>query len=80
MPPMRHDRISIDPQVMGGKPCIKATRIPVDLLLHEMGDGETIDDLLKAYPHLVREDLFAALKYAAHIILDTYIIDDPEGP
>ena len=80
MLPMKHDRISIDPKVMGGKPCIKGTVLPVDLLLDEMGDGETIADLLKAYPHLVREDLLAALKYAAHIILDTFIIDDPDGP
>lgn len=56
------------PKVLYGKPVIKNTRIPVDLLLEKLSEGETIDDLMKAYPHLKREDIFAALAFAAEMI------------
>jgi uncharacterized protein (DUF433 family) len=46
----RHERISIHPEVMGGKPCIKGTRIPVDLVLRYLGNGQSVEDILEAFP------------------------------
>lgn len=59
------DRISVDPRVMLGKPVIRGTRIPVELLLRKLSEGATESDLLDAYPGLTREDLRAAIAYAA---------------
>jgi uncharacterized protein (DUF433 family) len=57
--PMTIDRIHADPKVMLGKPVIRGTRIPVDLLLRKLGEGAAEEDLLDAYPRLSREDLQA---------------------
>ena len=62
---MRHARISADPAVMMGKPCIKGTRITVELILRELGAGRSFADLVDAYPRLTEEDLRAALAFAA---------------
>jgi len=62
---MTTDRIEINPRVMMGKPVIRGTRIPVELLLRKISEGATEDDLLDAYPRLQREDLRAAIAYAA---------------
>jgi uncharacterized protein (DUF433 family) len=59
------DRVEINPGVMQGKPTIRGTRIPVELLLRKLAEGATIEDLLDAYPRLVAEDIRAALDYAA---------------
>ena len=58
-------RIEINPKIMLGKPVIRGTRITVELLLRKLGEGATESDLLDAYPHLTREDIRAALRYAA---------------
>jgi uncharacterized protein (DUF433 family) len=58
-------RIEIDPAVMLGKPVIRGTRIPVELLLRKLAEGATIEDLLDAYPRLTAEDVRGALAYAA---------------
>jgi uncharacterized protein (DUF433 family) len=60
---MKHDRITIDPKVMGGKPVITGTRIPVDKILRELGNGLTYDDILHEYPRLTRADLLAAQRF-----------------
>ena len=57
-----HQRVVADPDVMGGNPCIK--RIPVDLILRYLGDGQSVDDILQAFPRLSREDIRAAEAYA----------------
>jgi uncharacterized protein (DUF433 family) len=62
---MAHNRISIDPAVMMGKPCIKGTRITVELILRKLGAGRSFPDLLEAYPRLTEDDLRAALAFAA---------------
>jgi uncharacterized protein (DUF433 family) len=62
---MTHARISIDPAVMMGKPCIKGTRITVELILRKLGAGRSFADLLEAYPMLTEDDLRAALAFAA---------------
>lgn len=59
------ERISIDPNVCHGQACIRGTRIMVWLILQYLGDGDTLDDVLAAYPTLTREDVQACLQYAA---------------
>ncbi len=61
------DRISIDPQVCFGKPCIKGTRIWVSLILDFLADGESEAQLLAAYAQLMPDDIRAALAYAAEV-------------
>ena len=65
---MTTDRIEIDPNVMMGKPVIKGTRITVDLVLRKLAQGATEADLLDGYPRLTREDILAAIAYAADTI------------
>jgi uncharacterized protein (DUF433 family) len=62
---MSHERISVDPAVVMGKPCIKGTRITVELILRKLGAGRSFSDLLEAYPKLTEDDLRAALAFAA---------------
>jgi uncharacterized protein (DUF433 family) len=61
-------RIEINPLVMQGKPVVRNTRIPVELLLRKLAEGASFDDLLDAYPRLVKEDIQACLEYAADTI------------
>jgi len=62
---MNNPRISSDPAVMMGKPCIKGTRITVELILRKLGAGRSVTDLLEAHPQLTEEDVRAALAFAA---------------
>jgi uncharacterized protein (DUF433 family) len=62
---METSRIEINPRVMLGKPVIRGTRIPVELLLRKLSEGATEDELLDAYPRLERQDIRAAVAYAA---------------
>jgi uncharacterized protein (DUF433 family) len=57
------DRIEINPKVMMGKPVIRGTRIPVELILRKLSEGATEADLLDAYPRLTKEDIQAAFGY-----------------
>ena len=59
------ERISIDPQACGGKPCIKGTRIWVSLILDLLASGMLEAELLAEYPGLVHEDILAAIAYGA---------------
>jgi len=58
-------RISQDPAVMGGKPCIRGQRVTVGMIVGQIGGGRTIEALLADYPYLMREDVLEALRYAA---------------
>ena len=60
--------ITADPGILGGKPVIAGTRISVQLVLEKLRDGWTIDDLLDDYPKLTREQIEAALRYAAEVL------------
>jgi len=71
---MTLDRIEINPQVMLGKPVIRGTRIPVELILRKLSEGATEADLLDAYPRLTVEDIRAALAYAADSVAHDTII------
>jgi uncharacterized protein (DUF433 family) len=58
-------RITQNPAVMGGKPCIRGLRVTVGMLVGQIGGGRTVDELLADYPYLEREDISEALRYAA---------------
>ncbi len=60
-----YDRITVDPNIMVGKPVIKGTRIPVYVILNLLGEGCTFEEIIKEYPDLTKEDIFAAIKFAA---------------
>lgn len=59
------ERITQNPAVMGGKPCIRGMRVTVGMIVGQIGGGLTIDQLLADYPYLEREDVLEALRYAA---------------
>ena len=61
------ERITIDPAVCGGKPCLKGTRIWVSLLLDLLAGGMTEAEILAEYPQLAREDVLAAIAYGAEM-------------
>jgi uncharacterized protein (DUF433 family) len=69
------DYIEINPEVMLGKPVVKGTRIPVELIIRKMGEGSTIEAILDGYPNLSREAVLAALIYAADTIGNEKIIE-----
>jgi len=68
------NRIVVDPKIMGGKPVIKGTRIPVYFILELLSNGWSIDDILREYPHLSREDVLVAIKYAAKVLREEVIV------
>ena len=59
------DRIEINPKVLMGKPVIRGTRLTVELILRKLSEGAGEEDLMEAYPRLTREDIQAAMRYAA---------------
>lgn len=62
---MTLDRITANPAVMGGKPCVRGTRVTVGTIVGLVAAGHEIDEVLAAYPYLEREDVAQALTYAA---------------
>lgn len=68
------NRIEINPAVMLGKPVIRGTRIPVELILRKLSESATEQDLLDAHPRLTREDIRAALAYAAAALAHEVIV------
>lgn len=67
-------RIEVNPAVMLGKPVIKGTRVPVELILLKLSEGATEADLLDAYPRLTKLDIQAALAYAASTLAHETIV------
>lgn len=63
-------RISIDPKVMVGKPVVRGTRIPVELIVRMLAQGIPENDILREYPRLQPDDVRAALAYAAKVLAD----------
>ncbi|HVX84150.1 MAG TPA: DUF433 domain-containing protein [Phycisphaerae bacterium] len=59
------DRITFDPQVMGGRPCIRGMRVTVGMIVGALATGQTSDEILKLYPYLENEDVRQAMEYAA---------------
>ena len=58
-------RITIEPDVMHGQACVKGTRLPVYQIVGMLANGDTLEDLLREYPSLTREDIQACLQYSA---------------
>ena len=69
----RLERISIDPRICGGKPCIKGTRVWVSLVLDFLADGTSEAELLADYPQLTHEDVLAAIAYGAEMTRERII-------
>ena len=69
------ERITASASVMLGKPVIKETRVTVKLLLRKLSEGVTIQELLEAYPHLIKDDILAALSYSADVISREELIE-----
>ena len=59
------DRITQNPSVMGGKPCIRGMRVTVGMIVGQIGEGVSVEELISDYPYLEREDIMQAIKYAA---------------
>jgi uncharacterized protein (DUF433 family) len=59
------ERITQNPAVMGGKPCIRGMRVTVGMIVGQIGAGHSVDELLREYPYLQRDDILEALRYAA---------------
>jgi uncharacterized protein (DUF433 family) len=72
-------RIAVDPQICGGKACIRGTRIPVSLVVDNVAEGVSEDEFLAAYPQLTHEDVQAALIYAAELTRERFV-PLPSGP
>jgi uncharacterized protein (DUF433 family) len=68
IPDMAFERITIDPARMGGVPCLRDLRVTVSMVLGQLAAGRSIEELLQDYPYLEREDVTAALEYAAAIV------------
>jgi uncharacterized protein (DUF433 family) len=66
-------RISVDPRVCFGKPCIRGTRIWVSLIVDNLAEGVPEQEILAAYPQLTREDILAALAFAAEMTRERII-------
>ncbi len=62
---MAIDRITVDPQIMGGKPCIRGMRVTVGMIVGMLAEGHSSAEILKLYPYLEAEDIAQALSYAA---------------
>ena len=63
-----HRRIITDPEILIGKPVIKGTRIPVELILRLLAQGTEVAEILEEYPRLAREDILAAIDYAHDVV------------
>ena len=66
-------RITRDPRVMAGKPCIRGMRVTVGMIVSQIAEGATPDELLREFPYLEKEDITQALRYAAYMSSDREI-------
>jgi len=69
----RFDRITFDPEVMGGRACIRGMRVTVATIVDQVAEGSSIDEILAEYPYLEREDVRQALAYAASLARDEVV-------
>jgi uncharacterized protein (DUF433 family) len=69
-----HDRIETNPKIMGGKPVIRGTRVPVEAILRKLGAGMPESEILADHPHLTVEDIRAAQAFAADYIAEDEVV------
>ncbi len=76
------NRIAMNPKIMMGKPVIRGTRITVELILRKLGEGASEAEILNAYPRLNREDIQAAIRYAADALAheDVVLVPAKKSP
>ena len=73
---MAHARIEINPAIMGGKPVIRGTRVPVETVLRKLGSGMTAEAVLADHPRLTRDDILAAQAFAADYLASEELVYD----
>jgi uncharacterized protein (DUF433 family) len=71
---MAFERITVDPERMGGVPCIRDLRVTVSMVLGQLAGGRTIEQVLEDYPYLERADVLAALEYAAAVATEREVV------
>jgi uncharacterized protein (DUF433 family) len=71
---MAHERVEINPSIMDGKPVIRGTRIPVELVLRKLGAGMSPEAILADHPRLTLDDILAAQRFAADYLADEDIV------
>jgi uncharacterized protein (DUF433 family) len=71
------DRITFDPNVMGGRACIRGMRVTVSLIINLVANGTRDEEIIEAYPYLEREDIRQALQYAAWLAEESVHVPDP---
>ena len=71
---MTHERIERNPEIMGGKPVIRGTRVPVEAILRKLGAGLTPDDIVADHPRLTADDIHAAQAFAADYLADEDLV------
>ncbi len=67
------NRISVNPNICFGKPCIKGTRIWVSLILDFLASGSSMEEVVESYPHITREDILACIAYGAAMSHENYV-------
>jgi len=73
---MENRKININPDVCNGRPVIKGTRIAVQTILEFLGAGDSIDEILKEYPSLKKEDIYACIQYASKLMANRYEVQE----
>lgn len=72
---MAHERIEMNPHIMGGKPVIRGTRVPVEMVLRKLGTGMTPEEIIADHPRLILDDIRASQAFAADYLANEEIID-----
>ena len=70
-----YNKIISDPEILGGKPIIKGSRISVEMILEFISSGASIDDIIKTYPHLSKESVSEAIKYATEYLKNEILLE-----
>jgi uncharacterized protein (DUF433 family) len=73
------DRISVDPNICHGQVCIRGTRVPIHQIVGMLAHGDSIEGILEDFPNLTREDVLAALEYAAALTEEQITPIEPAG-
>jgi uncharacterized protein (DUF433 family) len=76
---MAFERITTDPEVLGGVPCMRGLRVPVATVVGMVADGMTVDEILADFPYLEHDDIAAALRYAAEAVRERELHPRPVG-